>query len=510
MSSVAIPPVTIAPVPVTVHSKEDAIFNRLQAKMAAAATPVPAAQTPPQVPVAAPLASQQQAAPAADQTLPQVEPAAASLEELDFDAPLPEKPVEAVPAGPDTPASTPDTQIESELTKLLADGAIPEKIEEVFLKHSRGRQMLGAFKTLRDLGKPPEADGSGGIGRVPTIDEIKQADVAFRETQMMRHEIQNAPDSFARNMFGIDPETGRSWLGDPQQIHAVAAQIPQVLLQGVQQNPQVYAPIMAAVSGPFLMQLLNHQYAVALSIPEENEDRYRLLDACRIFESKIVGNVRALPQRDATGRVHAPNGRFMNSPETDQELQALRRRNQQYEQQFAQQQRSNYTSALGTVETTAKAGAMEDIDKALDFRGVKQIYSEMVLGPQRDAIYNEIHGSMERSNPTGWAHYRMQLEQAGRGQIAADQPAQTYRNLFRNALKSDLRVTERLNELVKSGRQASQDRVNAQTQAQLRTGPNGSQPAPSSVLPSQQIVRQPGESQEDFITRRVSAKMIKR
>jgi hypothetical protein len=148
-----------------------------------------------------------------------------------------------------------------------------------------------------------------------------------------------------------------------------------------------------------------------------------------------------------------------------------------------------------------------DIDKAFEFRGIKGAYSEMVLAPQRDAIYNDIHGTLAQSNPTGWAHYQMQLQQAARGQIQADVPAKTYSNLFRNALKTSESVRERLNELVRSGKNASQARIDSQTAAQARTGPNGSTPAPSSVLPSQQIVRQPGESMEDFATRKISASM---
>lgn len=527
MSAVAIPPVAPAQpaapaphVPTTVHNREDAIANRVAAAMLARSAAAPPAQ-------AAPIVAQPIPATPVTPALPAVAapiitaPAEINLEELDFDAPPPieAKPADLVPATPTTPALTSDSQLETELAQLLKDGAVPEKIEEVFLKHSRGRQMLGSYKTLRDLALPPAEDGSGGIGRIPTIDEIKQADSAYREIGLIRHEIDNDPRNFARNLFVVNPENGRSWIGDPAQIQAIAAQIPQALFDGIAQNPQVYAPILASVTTPFFQNLLNHQYQVALALPDQvrglmqdgtvgmvaNEDKARLLDAWQIAELTLFGKPRPLQLGRANGN---GNGSRMDEPQVNQELLDLRARTAQYERQIQDSNRQNFETRVHSVQSAAKSSAMADIETALAATGVKQVYSDLLLEPQRQAIYNDINASLERSNPTGWARYQMDLQKAARGQVSADQPANTYRQLFRNALKSSEPVRQRLNELVKSGQQNSQDQNARRSQSQLRTEPAGGQAAPGSVLPAQQIVRQPGESTADIIQRRLAATMM--
>lgn len=511
---------------VTEHTRTDKIQNQIAAKLAAARPPMPGQPAPLASPLAPPLAAAAPAPivpgalPVIDPAAPAIIPAAAptsdelDLTQLDFDAPpKPDTPV-VLPDAVATPATTPEIDVVRELAETLARGDVPEKVEEVFLKTPRGRQMITAFKALRDLAQSPD---KGGIGRVPTMDEIKEADASHRNVTAMTFEYANDPLSFATNLLVPNPETGRTFLGDPAQATKVLESIPQALLRAAQttQNP-VYAQMLTSYSIPAFELFFNHQYTGAFQMPEESpaeiaqyraanqqppllNDKIRMLDALQLSEFKAFGKARPLNWQPGQPAASTPSG---PDPEKLQLMDRLR----QADAQIANNQRQQLNNVVTTIETSGKTAAMGDIDQALKFVGVDKVYPSSVIRSQQNDIYEELKSALPMHDPSGWQRYQIQLQQAARGQATPDTAAKTFRQLFQNALRHSPQVRERLNDLVKGGKSHVDAQHQSRVQSQLRTEPNGAGiPAPSSVLPGQQLARQQGESIEDFNTRRILA-----
>ncbi len=523
MASIATPPPATppaAPTPVTVHSPADAARNKLAAAMAAKSTPpvrdvapapaqpAPVTATPapaqPLTPEAA-LAEANKAiepptAPPAE-AAPPAEDAPVSLDDIDFDAPE----AETQPSAEQTQVAEPkNAQVVSELEKMLQDGALPEKIEEVFLRHSRGKQMLASFKRDRDLSKPP---AEGGIGRIPDAEYIKAADTSHRDMLAMRHEIENDPVSFVSNLVTIDPATGRSFLGEPEKIGRFLETLPNVLFEAAKQSQSpIYAQLMAAYSAPVFNNFFDHQYKTAMSMPQntqqEQEDKARVLDALQISEFRAFGKARPLNLTQPNGN-NAQNG---NYAQPDPRIAELESRLRGYETTIQNNQRQQFQSAIQRVSGEAKSGAMADIDKALAITGVKAVYSETLLNPHREAIYSQVSSALPQLDPGGWQQYQIQVQQAARGQVDPSVPANTYKSLFRNALRNSPQARAQLEELVRAAKSRSDAQVQSRQESQARTEPNGSGSAVrASVLPSQQLARQPGETQVEYNARRIAA-----
>lgn len=524
-----------APIIVTEHTRLDSVQNRIAAKLAAAReAPHPMPGLPNQ-PVQAPLASAPAAAPltppvpgapatpavvAPAQNLPPESPAELDLSALDFDAaPKPDTPdpVEAAPGTPAeaAPAST-ETDSAREIAEALARGDVPEKVEEVFLRSPRGRQMLTSFKTLRDLAQPPE---KGGIGRVPTTDEIKESDASHRQLTALRFDADTNPASVAHNLFIVNAETGQTFLGDPEKAISVLQAIPQAIFEAAKQTQSpVYANMLSALSLPMFENFFNYQYSQAFLMPEESpqqlaqykaanqtppmlDDKIRMLDALQISEFKAFG--RARPMNWTPGNIAPPqNGNQAPDPEKAQLLERLR----QADAIIAQGRQTQLGSIVQNVESASKSAAMADIDKALAFVNVSKVYPASVIQSQKNDIYNELKSALPTQDPSGWQRYTIQLQQASRGQASPESVAKTFQQLFQNALRHSPQVRERLNDLVKGAKSHVDAQHAMRSQSQYRTETNGAGvPAPASVLPGQQIARQSGESIEDYNTRRILA-----
>lgn len=513
------------PVLVTEHTQLDAVQNRIATALAKARDAAPVV-TPPAngVPVVPPLAAPV-VAPAVPGAGATVQPVAAApgadetdvdLEGLDFDSPpkVEAAPVELPADGVASPAATPEADVVKELADVLAKGEVPAKVEELFLKTTRGRQMLTSFKTLRDVAQPPE---KGGIGRVPSLEEIRDADASHRSMTAMAFEYANDPLSFAANLLVPNAETGRTFLGDPASATKVLESIPQALLRASQTtNNPVYAHMLSAYSAPAFDLFFTHQYNEALRMPEETpqqvaqyktanqeppllSDKIRMLDALQLSEFKAFGKARPL-----NWTPHQPVTPV--SPTNDPEKAQLQEQLRAAQTQLQNGTRAQQQAVTSHIEASAKELALGDLGTALRVSGVDKIYPASVVTSQQTDLYERLKSSLGTLDPSGWQQYTIQLQQAQRGQIEPDVAAKTYRRLFQNAIRSAPAVRERINELVK-GAKSHVDAQHANRQeSQLRTEPNGpGAPAPSSVVSSQQLARQPGEAIEDFNTRRILA-----
>lgn len=483
----------------------DAIALGLANAMNAAIPPADAAP-PVEQPLVTPPADQVVAAPV------EAEPPAVhtvDLESIDFEAPLP---IEDELPGIKTPASIGEAEVVKTLEQKLADpNTLPDEIEAVFLKTSRGRAMLSNYKMVRELSKPPETDAEGkeigGIGRMPTVEEIRAADASHRAIQTMSFEMESDPASFVGNLFVVNPETGLTNLGaNPQQTARLLETIPHVLIESIQsadpQTAQVYQSLMASYSAPVFNQFFNHQYAEALKMPdgtqEQKNDKLRVLDALQISEFKAFGQARPLNLTPTNGAPAGPD------PEKAA-LQARLRGYQEREQRNAQNQRQTVVRGM---EQQAQDAASKAVDAVLAQTGVRKAYDPMIADGQRAEILRDVANALPTANPSGWRAYQIQLQQATAGRIDPNVPVQTYSKLVQNALRTLPAVRDRITKLVGTAKTNSDAQHTAAASAQMRTEPNGmGSPAPQNVVSAVVTPRQPGESNVDMIARSLSSRM---
>lgn len=506
MAGVSVPPVSAQPTQetpgftkVTEHNREDVITNKLAAVFAKAATPTPGQP-----------ASQQPTVqqPAAVTVTPAIQtPENIDLDELNFDAPADTTATGATAAPEGTTPQKTAQEIEAELDKNLLDidqtpegKARWEKLDAIALMHPRGKRMLQGLKLEQALSAPPNPDGSGGIGRFPTVEEIKEADNSHRQMIMMRDDAQADPASFVRNMFTVG-DTGMSFLGPPQTVAAVLNNIPQQLMDQARTsgNP-VYGQLMAAYSTPILNNLFDHQYSIAMSLPESTPDQIadkeRFIDALRIVEFQVYGSPRDLPQ--AGGRQQQPNS----------EVEGLRARIAASEREKTARVQQDAQRSQQTVMQANDAAAAVDVSRTFAFLNLDKAYSKTLLEPHIDKVLALVKAELPRLNPTGWQTYQSQLRRVSLGQLDPAEASQTYGQLFRSGLKSSPTVRARLQELVRDGKRLLDTTQEHKLSAQTRTGTNGSTSAVTSVAPqSAPMPRQPGESKEDWLTRNIRAKL---
>jgi hypothetical protein len=506
-------PVAVRPV-TTVHNHEDHVTNRIAEALqrhAQAAAPAPVATSA--APTPAPEAAPPQTPPAVTPATP-AEPAAPeplSLDDIDFDAP--EEPAQPSPATP--PAPTPegggetqsDQQAIATLQEMLDRGEIPEKIESQFLRTPRGRGMLETYKTFRELRKSPE---EGGIGRTPTVDEIREGYHASQQLEAMRFEATQNPDSFVANLFTINPQTGQSFVGDPGSTQAVVDRIYGHIAEGLRVSrgtpmEGVYANLLASYSLPVFSNFLNHQYRKAMAMPQasdvEKSDKARTLDALQIVEMFVMGRPRPLNLNQPVNGTPQPG---MIDPEKEE----MRNRLQQYDQYYRTSQQQNYDNVQNNVIRGSEEAALKDIDQVFRQRGITNAYDAAMLAPHREALYNLVARSLPQADPRGWQTYELQLQRAAMGQADPADAAKTYRILFQNGLRNFPQVRETLEVLIRNAKSTS-DQQHAQLAAtQNRVAVNGQgAPAPQSVLPASQTARQPGQSKEDFWAGRIADKL---
>ena len=479
-----------------------ALTNAFAKTVATPGAPVPqeqmppaaqTAQTSPTPPAAAPVEPSTPAGAAPATAVPPT-PAEIDLESIDLDAEAPATPVVAAPAEGQPPAAG-DKEAWQELQAKIESGDL-NAIESAMLRTGRGKQMLESFKRDRELLKPME---DGGIGRRPTLEEIREGDGARNDVMAMRYEFEANPKNFVANVLGLKSD-GTSYFGGPQSVEQVLYAIPQALAEVA--NTPAGARLMQAYTGPVMKSFVDQQYnnwsRQPATTQQDVDIKARALDALQMVEYLYFGKA-----RDVSGLVSGqPAAQTSMSPE----VQELRARAEAAERQLQQQGNQRQTQFVSQVQNTIRTNALADIDKVLTQTGIAKSYPEALLGPLKQDLYNKIEG-MVQGNPN-FQRYQIQLEQTARSGGSAEQPASTYRGMFRTILQTHPDIKNQLTSLVTNAATQANARVALQAEAQQRTEPTSGTPAPTSVLPSG-LQRQPNESANDFNARRIASGLMR-
>ena len=411
-----------------------------------------------------------------------------ALAEFDFDAPSPSPSpspagatperaegvplaptAPAAPAAPGTPAQPLDDEAVANLAKLLHDGGIPKEVESAFLATNRGRRMLDTFKAMRELESPPDPNNPsiGGIGFVPTTEQIRQFYSASSAFESLQDEFDNNPESFFVNFFRpVQTDSGPQFRPGVPQIASFflrgleqfdpSGSLASTAVQPILDRPYVYFPVISQMVGE--LRSLGTQLPTGTNKDEFGVDeKSRVLDAAQILQSRLdARSGRAAPPPASTA---AP------PPGQPDPLAAERARLNQQSQLLAQQQQAisnNIVSSIrASVANDLESMVRTDIDKLLTTYGVKSglestspTQYSLYLDTCLQDVYKTITGSAAEGrqplNPALLQSFNITLNNAiraavqsrqstfppgSRGDVARSHAVRQYQQLARAAVR---------------------------------------------------------------------------
>ena len=490
----------------------------LRRDRSAAPTPPATPTQPPAAPDASPAGAQppaatpQEAAPATPATT--VPP----LEEFSFDEEEEgEKPKEA--ASPAESTEDPEKDAVSRLQALLESGGLPKEVESAFLATQRGKNILQTFKIMRDLQLPPD---KGGIGAIPTVEQIKDWYQARGNWEAASYEFETNPESFLLN-----------WIRGEGGVTQQGLRFIDTFLPTIHQLDPT-GNLFNRVTAPVIRAQVSSLYAAAQNMPEgTNKDQFgvdersRLIDAAQILEYRTFGKLspgavggNGQPAPAATG---TPSG-----PRPADPLAAERAALQRERQAIAQQQNQIVQEQIASVQTAITSSVESSVDKDID--ALAKAYKVREVMPS-DEVYHLWRENFRRTviqtvsgdasqgispmNPTGFDSFKISVNRASaagaRGQNGSaispnahqSQAIQQYQQMARIAIRqlapNYVKVAgEKLLASLPSPAQVQQRvDVAAATKEPVASGP----PVQHSLAPPVQFEIKSGESREEAMAR---------
>ncbi len=267
---------------------------------------------------------------------------------------------------------------------------VPPQTLNTLLQSDRGRQIYQSHKTLREFQKPLE---QGGIGHVPSVEQIRDYYGSYRDRVIMDHDLQSQNPQQAERMlsFVFDPQRGPG-------SQFVASQLAPTLAK---LNPETYA----AAAQPFITNYAGALYQRYQEARDSGDEKLRsaLWYAANVANYDMTGEW-------LTDKPPAMNGNGQPDPlaerkaQLDQQAAELNQR----EQQEAQRQENNWRQAV-----TAKIGTAvySEIDKAL--APLKKSAAPRIYEALRREFHDKIIGQAQ-TDRHAWDLYNVKVQQARR------------------------------------------------------------------------------------------------
>jgi hypothetical protein len=414
--------------------------------------------------------------------------------ELTFEDEEPAPPQAAAPAAPA------EDKEAAELSALLKANGLPKQVEDAFMRTNRGRNLLAIYKSERVLKEAPNFDpatgeNKGGLGFMPTPEQIKDYHRAHSDWNAMTQEFVTNPASFALNWFGPDA-TGNFREG----VDKVLANVPQVLDQafshaertGNQQLAQQAVALHRAVFNPLLQQYLDGLYTRATKTGDTAE-RESLINAARFVEADMFGKFRDDSKLAPPGAADPLAEREAAVAEEERRLSAWRTKQQSEAQKAVE----------NDIFSTIDQNLTRDCEKAL--ASVKAGMSERVFRAAVNDFKREIQEAVRKNHvATRDFNFKLSAARTARGADARTAPVQVYQQTARQAIQARYRTV--LQELA-TGVERQNGALHATASAAAaQTAPavNGGQAPPQSIVPSVTITRKPGEDRAEYMQRRLA------
>lgn len=357
---------------------------------------------------------------------------------------------------------------------------LPKEVEAQFLKTPRGRMMLQQFKVAQELSKPI---AEGGLGRIPTVEEIRESSQDSSSLELMTHEFHNAHQ---------DPIYGPNWIRQwfqpvngmiPQGAMAVARAIPGVMAE---LSPDYYK----AVAVPIAVRYMEEWYEKAAAAPDE-QTRILFFNVARQMEQDLTGKYREVPESLwKEGRPQA-GGVDPRQVELDSKLQQINNfQRQQQQHQLAQFNQS--------VNTTINGLVMADIKAAL--KPIEGTLSEESFNDAVDGMYRKVIKTVNGS-PENLRNFNILIDRAKSTRQRDDvfAAAVAWRNLARPIIRG--MRTGYIKNAASSMKAQSDSRHSTLQEASQKISPGGVQQPTQKDLGSP-VKRLPGETHEEFLLRR--------
>jgi hypothetical protein len=468
----------------------------------------------------APPASAQTAA--GEPALSDAPPAPPSLEDFDFDQPdaVPD-PASGEPTAGEPATSAPDPDLEE--LKALLGNVDPKTLT------NRGRDIYAAFKARRELKASPE---QGGLGFLPTTDDIKKYYDNSTQWEASEFEFQNNPESWLLNHLGPNEEGQLS----PGALNVIDNFLP--VLQNV--NPQLFN---RAVE-PLISTTLSNLQREVSSIPEGQgkdtdpygvDDRTRLQDAIDILTAKWGRGTRTNGQTpQPSARPAALPAGQPNDP-LAQERAQIQQERERLNHEYGLLKKAAVDSVTDHVNRTVFSQINADIVNLAKAQGVtpdrfptEWMYNQWIEG-FRGAVASAVKGNPTIGkapyNPNGWENFQIQFNRASavaaNGNLGrrydptqdpyAKEAVKAYLLIARPAIK-DL-AHQYLKDAGVSivngnGARTAAQAPSAEALAHREPATAGAPVAHSVVQPPQQFTRVAGEDPADTMSRFIKERMV--
>ncbi len=380
-----------------------------------------------------------------------------------------------------------------------------EKIRKAFMSTERGKRMYRGFQLEQQLLKPPT---EGGLGHMPTVEQIREMHENSSHLNLMRHEFHNGNPQYAENFIKnwfqpIDPATGQIGYS-PGASQAIGSFIPTLMsMASDPKQPEQFRTAAAEAyrraALPAMQTHINDMYARGLAEPDL-ETRIWLLNGARTLDQDINNRFREdLPQGIDT-EAYAPGGQHAAPDPRNADIEGKLRYINEFQQQQQQQAQQGFQAAVSTQVNTAVDA---DVDFAL--KSLKEALPERVFLSLQGQFVKEVQGKLN-ANPIQLRAYRMAVDAARANPTPQNLKAAA--DAMRSAVRPHITQLRRqyLDDAKSLITASSAKRHQTLEEASQKTGASSvAQPVGKDLAPA--LSRLPGESYAESLNRRVKERV---
>lgn len=382
-----------------------------------------------------------------------------------------------------------------------SDRIMDDATRKAFMTDARGKKLYGGFQLGQALLKPPT---EGGLGRIPSVDEIRDMSRKSADLDLMAHEFHNGNPQYAENFIKqwFEPrDQGNGQIGYSPGAQQAATKFMSTLdaMARDMNQPESYREaarqVYVKAALPVVSGQIEDMYARALAEPDL-DTRLHLLNGARIWEHDIYGKMRELPP-GIDAAEYAPGGRQTTATDPrSAELDGKLRYINQFEQNQQQQRQQAFQSAVSTQVNTA---VNSDVEAAL--KSLKEALPERVFASYQNQFNQEIQGKL-RADPEQLRAYRMAVDNARSN--PTEQNIKAAADAMRSAVRPHIRQlrSQYLQDAKILITSSSDKRHSTLAEASQKTGTTSvAQPVGKDL--SSALTRNAGESNTEYLRRTV-------
>lgn len=378
--------------------------------------------------------------------------------------------------------ATQTTQAEENPYNVEVDDTqeIPKPTLDGILQTPRGKEIYQNHKIIAELAKPIE---QGGIGHVPSVEQIRDYHAAYRDRVIMDHHLSSGDPKGAEAFiqFAMGKERGKG-------AEVVAQNLASTLASS---NPDAYV----AASLPFVGNYANGLWDRFKEIPPNQDgtwspDKHDLYRAAQMVHKDITGNWMALEDLGlATPGIAKVDPLAGERQRLNEQQEQIRRERAQSDQAFTQRWDNSVASDIGTK-------LYSELDKALAplkkmHESAPKLY-EAARKDFHDTVLNTVRG-----NKHAWDMYQVRLADSRRlgTPEAAQKVSQEFMSMAVSAIKTHFREYLKQYGVVLKGTSDNRHTQLSTIDSKRDVGSNGSSPTPGKGSFPQRL---PGETASDY------------